>query len=66
MSTAPHNVLMDRLSPKATKWKGRIKQTYQWNTMGDIAGFRVDASYLNKHSPLHEFIRIGETAYYSR
>ncbi len=66
MSTAPNNVLMDRLSPKATNWKNRVKQTYNWNTMGDIAGYRVDALFLNKNSPYHQFIRVGETTYYPR
>ncbi len=66
MSSTPYGNLMDRLSPRSTNWRGRVKQTYQFNTQGDIAGYRVDALFLNKQSPYHEFIRVGETAYYHR
>lgn len=63
MSTLPSNVLMDRLSPRASNWIANVNQTYEWSTQGDIAGYKVDALFLKKQSPYHEFIRIGETTY---
>ncbi len=63
MTTAPSNVLLDRLSPRSSNWRANVNQTYDWSTQGDVAGYRVDALFLNKQSPYHEFIRIGETAY---
>lgn len=66
MSTQPYANLVDRLSPKLNKWRGRVNQTYQFNTQGDIAGFRVDALFLDKQSPYHQFIRVGETAFGGR
>ncbi|MCJ7731201.1 hypothetical protein MUP51_02685 [Candidatus Bathyarchaeota archaeon] len=35
----------------------------KFNNQGDISWYRVDALFLNKQSPYHEGIRIGETAY---
>jgi hypothetical protein len=66
MSTQPYANLVERLSPNMNKWRGRIKQTYQFSTQGDIAGYRVDALFLDKQSPYNQFIRIGETAYSSK
>jgi hypothetical protein len=63
MSTQPYANLVERLSPNANKWRGRFKQTYQFNTQGDVAGYRVDALFLDKQSPYNQFIRIGETAF---
>jgi len=66
MSTSPSNVLLDRLNPRASNWRGPVNQTYQYSTQGDIVGYRVDVLFLNKQSPLHEFLRVGETTYYPR
>ena len=64
LSTAPTEVLMERLSPRSSNWRTNVNQTYQWNTQGDIAGYRVDALFLNKQSPYHQFFRVGETTYF--
>jgi len=61
-STQPYVNLVERLSPNTTKWRGRIEQTYQFSTQGDIAGYRVDALFMDRQSPYRQFIRIGETA----
>ena len=63
-STAPSKVLLDRLSPRSSNWRANVNQSYQWNTQGDVAGYRVDALFLNKQAPYHEFLRIGETTYF--
>ena len=63
MSTTPAENLLDRLSPRSSNWRANVNQTYDWSTQGDVAGYRVDALFLNKQSPYHEFIRIGETTY---
>jgi len=53
------------ISPERTSWGSSFKQTYRWNTQGDIDGIRVNAVFRDLNPNLPErFVRISDTVYH--
>lgn len=63
-STASSRMMVDRLPPGSSGWRGGFEQTYRWNTGGDLEGYRVDALFreLGVDGP-PRVVRVGSTAY---